>query len=110
VRVDLESGERLRVFEDLLKISAPDAPKATYLSALDNTLYILCRNSDIYSYDIDGNQLTFITTLALRDVPLGSTRGNYEIQYIPGLDVILAVTDMGIFSVDLKTGRSAQFQ
>jgi hypothetical protein len=110
VRVDLESGEWDRLFEDLLKISAPASPESTYLSVSDNTLYILFGNSDIYSYKIDSNQLKFVTTVALGDVPLGSTNGGYEIQYIPGSEIILATIGQGIFSVDLKTGRSAQFQ
>lgn len=110
VKVDLESGERLRLFEDLLEISAPAAPESSYLSAPDNTIYIILRNSDIYSYQIDSNQLQFVATLGLGDVPLGVTKGASEIQYVPGADIILATVDQGMFSVDVKTGRSAQFQ
>ncbi len=110
VKVDLESGERLRLFEDLLEISAPAAPESSYLSASDNTIYIILRNSDIYSYQIDSNQLQFVATLGLGDVPLGVTNGAYEVQYVPGADIILATVDQGMFSVDVKTGRSAQFQ
>jgi hypothetical protein len=110
VRVDLASGERHRLFDDLLKVSAPATPGATYLFVPDNTLYILFTNGDIYSYDVDGNQLKYITTLALGDISVGRTLGGYEIQYIPDSGVILATIDLGIFSVDLKTGRSAQFQ
>jgi hypothetical protein len=110
VKVDLESGQRYRVFEDLLDMSIPASPEAIYLSATENTLYILCGNSEIYAYDLEANQLEFITKLALGDVSLGSTLGDNEIQYLQGLDVILATTAKGIFSVDVKTGRSAQFQ
>jgi sugar lactone lactonase YvrE len=110
VKVDLESGQRYRVFEDLLDISIPASPEATYLSAAENTLYIIFQNSEIYAYDVETNQLSFIAKLALGDLSLGSTQGDYEIQYIHGLDVILATTEKGIFSVDVKTGRSAQFQ
>lgn len=110
VKVDLESGQRYRVFEDLLDMSIPASPEAIYLSATENTLYILCGNSEIYAYDLEANQLEFITKLALGDVSLDSTLGDNEIQYLQGLDVILATTSKGIFSVDVKTGRSAQFQ
>ena len=109
VRLNLDTRERVSVFVDMLNLSLTESALSTYLSNSGDTLYISMNNSEIYQLNLNNNELSSVGTIAIGDILV---RDNYNVrsQLIEHANVLLVGSKSDIYSIDLATGRSAQFQ